>query len=803
MGLSPASSIAFAVSCGMPSDAREWISIDLAGHPTSGRRGYLVATEPLGQSGLAHELASQARDIILRELRRTQRADPDESLGRAFASANGAIHEQTRGAILAGADERVLIGATAIVFEGQVATIAHVPPGQLILVEDGLVYGIPDLESWFPHYALTTEPASRSEPLGFASWTSPLIAQTELRPGDTVIACTSAAGRAFAEEVVTSGFRLQDLTYLHHRDPDIVLDAFRGVVIARDLHRAAAAVVSFPPVPDSAQIATLADVGRRTRERWRHGRAQVAQWRPLVVPGRKGGTDGVTADAAALAMPASPPAALPDTDGVGGTLPAGQPRDETTLPIRKDRVERRIERVHDRIQRIADWSGPRRRNTWATRSPLSQFGVPGAHGVDRFRGQATYMGEASWRNRLPRLPVIGTNWIWGVLMIVIAGAILGVSAVRERVVPQEVDQVALVQAIDESILRARELENDERIVAALGSAQRNVDRARAAAVPEELLSPRQQEITTRLDEATDVIRMSDLERIGTLPSEFARSSVRGVYTPAGIFFVAGSLYQWQPGEGGNSREIDPILEQGDQVGAATVGSLWGLAFDAKGLYVTDGTFAYMLGTNSREWRAVRLGRINDQIWKPGAIAAFDGAIYLLQSEYLQIYRFSIEDATDVAEPRDWVVSQREQLETARDIAIDRLIYVLRQDGQVLALLRGEQESVLDPPYVASGNAESLVNGAATGYTYIALTEGAESRIVAFDQLGTAAYQLKLPIGFTTGDVNVRPPFDELQDVVVDESSGTIFLVNGDGIWTARYSLPPLPDRNLATPEAAQ
>jgi len=813
MVLSSASSIAFAVAAGMPADAREWISVDLAGHPASGRRGYLVATEPIGHSGLAHELAAQARDIILRELRRTHGSAPDEALGRAFASANGAIHEQTRGAVLAGADQRVLIGATAIIFENQVATIAHIPPGQLILVEDGLVYAIPDLESWFPHYALDVEPASRPEPLGFASWTSPLIAQTELRPGDTIVACTSGTGRAFAEEVVTSGFRLRDLTYLHHRDPDIVLDAFRGVVIARGLNRAAAAVVSFPPMPDSAQIRTFADVRRRTRERWRHGRAQVSRWRPLVVPARKDDSGAGTGDATGDASPvgvstASPvsssvPLATSAVNETGGGITPVTSLGGRGRPARKDRIEQRLERVHARMQRMADWGGPKWRQTWANPSPMSQFGVPGAHGVDRFRGQATYMGEASWRNRLPRLPLIGANWIWPVLLILVGGAILGASAVRDRFVPVEVDQGALVMAIDENILAARELDGDERIVAELDTAQRNVDRARAAGVPEALLSRQQQEITTRLDGATDVIRMSDLQRIGTLPPEFTEASVRGVYTPAGIFFVADSLYQWRPGEEGASREIDPILEQGDKVGAATVGSLWGLAFDVKGLYVTDGAFVYMLAANSREWRAVQLGRINDQPWKPGAIAAFDGAIYLLQSEYLQIYRFGVEDATEIAEPRDWLISERERLKSARDITIDRMISVLLQDGRVLALLRGSLESVLEPRYVTPGSAESIVNGAATGYTYIALTDGTESRIVAFDQLGTAAYQLKLPIGFSTEDVSVRAPFDGLQDVVVDESTGTIFLINGDGIWTARYSLPALPDRTPATPESTR
>jgi len=802
MSLTSASSIAFAVAGGLPSDAREWITVDMAGHPTSGRRGYLVATEPVGQTGRAHELASQAREIIIRELRRLHRSAPDEALGRALASANGAIYEQTRGALLAGADQRVLVGVTAIIFENHVATIAHVPPGQLILVEDGLVYSVPNLESWFPHYALNGDPTLQAEPLGFASWTSPLIAQTELRPGDTIVACSSATGQAFAEEVVTSGLTLRDLTYLHHRDPEIVLDALRGVVIARDLSRAAAAVVSFPPLPDSAQIANLADVGRRAREHWRHGRAHASQWRPMVVARRKERLADLVAERAEMETTAQP--AL-----VVGSIESQHVTSEMTnvsLPktrktrVRKDRLEQRLEKAQARMQRMADWGGPKWRQTWTGPSPMSQFGVPGAHGVNRFQGQATYMGETSWRNRLPRLPIIGANWIWPVLLFFIVGAILGASLVRDRLLVEEVDQGILVAAIDEKILAAQDLDSDEEIVAQLGSSQREVDNAREAGIPEEILSPRQQAITTQLDGATDVIRMSDLQRIGTLPEEFDQASVRGVYTPAGIFFVAGNLYQWQPGD---RREIDVTLKKGAKVGTVTVGSLWGVAFDAKGLYVTDGAYVFMLAADSGEWRAVQLGRINNQPWKPGPMAAFDGAIYLLQSEYVQIYRFSVEDATDMAAPRDWMVTGRDDLDDSRDIAIDGNVYVLLKNGRVLLLFRGELTSSLDPRYVETGASESIVNGAATGYTYISVTDGDKSRIVAFDQLGSAAYQLRLPIGFSTGDVRVRAPFDGLQDVVVDESTGTIFIINGDAIWTARYSLPPLPERDPGTPEAGQ
>jgi hypothetical protein len=39
---------------------------------------------------------------------------------------------------------------------------------------------------------------------------------------------------------------------------------------------------------------------------------------------------------------------------------------------------------------------------------------------------------------------------------------------------------------------------------------------------------------------------------------------------------------------------------------------------------------------------------------------------------------------------------------------------------------------------------------------------------------------------------VTEPFDDIQDVIVDESTGTIYIINADAIWTARYSLPELP-----------
>lgn len=797
MTLSAATSVAFAVSGGFPADARSWITVDLTGHPAAGRRGYIVATEPVEPSGRGDELAAQARMIILAELRRLQHSPPDVALGRSLAAANGATFEQAHGGILTGVDQRTFVGATAIILEGHTATLAHVPPGQLILIEDGLVYSVPELESWFPQYVQDPQVTGRAEPLGFASWTEPLMAQTEIRPGDTLVVCSAAMGRAFAEEVVSSGFRVRDLTYLHHRDPDLVLDAFRGVVIARDLPRAAAAVVSFPPLPDSEEVRTLGDIGRRSRERARHGRAIVRQWKPVPSPRGRSGAATASAVAGSTATvshePAEAPAGVspqascsPSPDGIG----------HTERPTRPNRLKR----ARSRAARVYEWGEPRWRSTWARPSTVAQFGVPGAHGVNVFRSQTSYMGEPSWRHRLPRLPVIGSAWIWPFLLLLIAGSILGALYIREQYLTPEVDQTALIAAIDQRILSAEDQDDPADAVADLDAAQDELDLAHEAGISEDLLNPRQQAITTRRDAVTNVIRMSDLQRIGTLPAEFNQASVRGVNTSAGIFFVAGNLYQWQPGENGELRALDVILEQGRVIDKVGVGSLWGLAFDAKGLYVTDGEHVFMLATETGAWRAVPIGKINDQPWKPGPLAAFDGSVYLLQQDGAQIYRFSIDDATSEAPPVEWLqTGARDEIGRATDLAIDARIYVLLASGEVQVMYRGELASSVQPQYAQPGAAEAIVDGTATGYLYVAIMDEANSRVVAFDRNGGTAYQLLLPIGFTTGDAEVAAPFEGLQDIVVDEATGTLYIVNGDAIWTARYSLPPLETSDPGTP----
>jgi hypothetical protein len=780
--LAAATAVGFAVAGGSPSDARRWITVDLSGFPGTERRGYIVATEPVNRSWHGIELATQAREIILTELRRLRHLPADEALGRAMAAANGVVVSRNDEIALQGkTDEVSHIGVTALVFEGHTATLAHVPPGQLILVEDGLVYTVPEFDSWFPHYQPDESLPNQAEPLGFASWTAPLMAQTEVRAGDTIILTTAAMGQAYIEEVVSSGHSQRDMTWLHHKDPDQVLDLFKDVVIAREMPAAAVAVVGFPPLPNVSQIQTIGDLRRRARDRWRHGKAIVRQLRP-----------GTSEELAVV--PVVTAAELPEEVA------------EVPAVVESDRPKRRRKGLpsQERLQRMFE-TPPEREVGWRKRSESAEFGAPGTHGVDLFRNQSQYIGESNWRHRLPRLPIIGSNWVWPLLAMIIVSMVLGGLWIQDNYLKTEVDETATLASIDARILAARDADSRDEVVEELEAAENEIDKARDAGLSEVSLDQREVAVTEMLDAETDVIRMSDVQRIGSLPEEFGDAAVQGVNTPAGVFFVAGSLYQYRPNETGTTPELITILSEGEVIDDIEVGNLWGVAFDFRGLYATDGDTVFMLPVEAQEWRAVRLGRINDQEWNPGPIAAFDGSVYLLEAEYRQIYRFGVADTESgqQAAPVDWLLTgARDSVAFATDIAIDGNIYLLLEDGTVQTMYLGDMASDVQPAYIGEDRAISLVGQGGSGYLYQAVIgeENDDGRIVAFDSEGQNAVQLKLPIGFSTANVDVAEPFSGIQDVIVDESTGTIYIINADGVWTARYSLPELPAELVPTVE---
>jgi DNA-binding beta-propeller fold protein YncE len=247
----------------------------------------------------------------------------------------------------------------------------------------------------------------------------------------------------------------------------------------------------------------------------------------------------------------------------------------------------------------------------------------------------------------------------------------------------------------------------------------------------------------------------------------------------------------------------PILDVGDTADGTEVRDLYGIARDSEGLHVTDGYTVFTLQTDG-SWRPVALGEINDLgRWQPGPVGAFGGSVYILETEFRNIYRFDT-GVTGTAEPHDWVLaSVRPDLVRAVDMAIDRNIYVLidneNSPDEVFLYERGDLKDRFTVPYGMDTTPSSLLIGPATALIYVAMTgEGGDGAVIVFDPVSGEAWQLKIPADFSVSDADVAGPFEGLQDIAIDEDSGTLYLVNDDAVWTAQYQLPVEPE---ATPAA--
>ncbi len=765
MTLPPPLAVGFAVAGGTPINAGAWASVDLDAFVDQRSRGIVVATEPVEADGQSLEVARLAREMIIAELRAMDDLPPDEAIGRAFAAVNGMLFDEGQTSPTRGYDRKVLIGATAVLLDGHRCTIGHVPPGQILLIEDALAYAVPDLGSWMPDYDVPDEQTTPPEPLGYTSWTAPILAQTELSDGDVVMICTASLAEALAIDLDETGMRVQDLAGYHGRSPDRVLDIYRGLLIADRIEDGAAVVIGFPPRPGSFGVVTLDDVRWRLRERRRRTRAQIRSLLPRRVR------------------------------SMGRPRPRSVPRVADEMDTDGELADERVVEIAGNEQEPSRWirarSRLRRHNpaeTWSSPSQAKQYGLPRTHGVQVHRSVTVDRGESSWRGMLPRTPVAAPIMIL-IVLAMIAALFYGIWSLRPDTGSETGAAVTALQQVDQNILAAENSTSREDTEQALELAQSALDTARDEGAQAEEIAPRQAAITAARDQIDNVIRVSNLARIGTLPTGLHGGGTDAELTGAGLFLVNGGLYQIRTDE----RQVIPILEQGETTGDVEVGKLYGVALDATGLHVTDGVHAFTLQPDG-DWKPVALKDINDLgRWDPGPVGAFGGSIYILETEFRNIYRFETE-AGSSAEPHDWVLpSVRPDLVNAVDMAIDRNIYVLLDNedspDEVLTYSQGDLKERVEVPYAGDSKPTSLLIGPATRYLYVAVKNGDDGAIVVFDGSSGDAWQLKIPADFSASEADVAAPFEGLQDIAVDEDSGTLYLVNEDAVWTAQYQLP--------------
>jgi hypothetical protein len=438
-----------------------------------------------------------------------------------------------------------------------------------------------------------------------------------------------------------------------------------------------------------------------------------------------------------------------------------------------------------------------------------QFGLPRTHGVQMHRNVSVDRGDSRWQPLLPRIPLAGP-----LLIVLLVGLItvvsFGVWSMRADAPETGIAYLESLSRVDQQILAAEASTTEEETRQALDLAQEALEDATEEGAPGNELEPRRLAIIDARDNIDNVIRLDNLVRMGTLPDELQGGGTRAQLTGSGLFLVNGGLYQIRT----DQRQIVAILEEGEITSDVQVGPLFGIAVDVLGLHVTDGTHVFTLRTDG-SWVPVELEEINNLgPWSPGPVGAFGGSIYLLAPEYRNIYRFDTESDDGLAEPIDWVLSSvRPDLVRAVDMTIDRNIFVLLDNrispDEVLTYIQGDLATRTRVPYLNPETSRpiAVLLGPATQFLYVAAEDDAGGAVVVFDLEAEAAWQLRLPADFSVDDAGVASPFEGLQDVALDEYSGTLYLVNDDAVWTAQYQLPvdpqgtPTPLSEMADPSA--
>jgi hypothetical protein len=267
-----------------------------------------------------------------------------------------------------------------------------------------------------------------------------------------------------------------------------------------------------------------------------------------------------------------------------------------------------------------------------------------------------------------------------------------------------------------------------------------------------------------------------------VPADLVVKKPRLVRQGNAVYLVGGGLYQLDPA----AKMLNLMLRPNKKVSGGRVGDLLGASVDRDGLMtLTDGTAIFRTGTTGK-WKRLEIGTIGANVpWDAAICGSFDGSFYILNKDKAEILKFDSEHLKAV--PDQWTESTAAaELEHARDMVVDSSIYVMLDDGRLLSFYRGALDSSFAsdvPPAVSHPSA--LDGGSDSNFLYLADRGDGSGRISRLDHHGKLSKQYLLPGPDQEGYVpGAQLAFGQIDDLVVNETTGQITILSGDQIWSA-------------------
>ena len=146
---------------------------------------------------------------------------------------------------------------------------------------------------------------------------------------------------------------------------------------------------------------------------------------------------------------------------------------------------------------------------------------------------------------------------------------------------------------------------------------------------------------------------------------------------------------------------------------------------------------------------------------------YNNRLYLLNAKDSQIYRYH-RVGNGFSSPYSWL-KEKVDLTTAVDMSIDGHIYILKNNGQILKLLRGKTvDFTLEQPDPPLEKPSKLFVSPELKYIYV--LEPAAKRLILFDKTGQFLMQYQ------------SDKFTDLKDFIVDEKNKILYFLNNTSVF---------------------
>ncbi|MCC6791640.1 MAG: hypothetical protein IT336_08150 [Thermomicrobiales bacterium] len=645
-------------------------------------------------------------------------ADVEAGIERAFAAANAAVRAANRATTV---NHRAFAGITAVVIDGCEAIIGLVPPGQVLIIQDERLYGVPDLASWTPDFV--PQDAQSTDPLGLNPQIQPQIRRTRLAGGDQFVLGTSAVGRVLARGTVS---RVADLPNT------VVVDQLEQALEESGIEGAYAAWirVDAEPVTRPVAEARMSEI----EHIWRGERAGQAV-EPVV--------------------------------------------ERREAPAHR---EPSFDRFHDRLIEASERLLARREPETLPYDARRRADTPlGAASLHRYRAPSPLAFGPSFRCRLPRGPRIPLSKR-SLLALLLAGAILissvlGYNVRQARADKQDVFLNEASAALERAQLRA----SADEALQLLLVAREALDDARANGADEAAIAELRDQVARAEDRFAGISRLSGVERLGALPgiaegaSQLVLAGPHLYLISTEVFLVDTAGTQLIPvlttGE-----KVDRI-KVGEIISATVDGSTL-IVTDGKSIFGRDSRGRWssdkLAASGSEGWRGLAYGAFQGSFYildrTAGAtIRKFTAnnlddapANWLKADEPVEILEQAVDMAVDGSIhvlTDDGVVHSFHKGETRREYKSKRL---------------SKRSAFV-----------GIDGGTSGSYLFVLEVYRDDARVIRYERGASevTAY-LPLESSHLGYNAEASAALATATDFAVDEAAGRVYFITADGIWQA-------------------